>query len=177
MYVVTEYPRIYLFWGVALKWQGILRLSHHKFLMIEAAHSTNDVMCRTICYDVIYPFFPYQFLIFKYVGGWKPSMQQLKNLNSYINKRILVSTTFLWSQKSLTFNLTSGPTDFLCCLMRQSLFPVVEVADFFSRKGAKRRRISHQMVNCLSHCVEVQYKRWNHCKVQVLNKHVFQAPF
>ena len=67
MYVVTEYPRIYLFWGVALKWQGILRLSHHKFLMIEAAHSTNDVMCRTICYDVIYHFFP---INSQYLSTW-----------------------------------------------------------------------------------------------------------
>ena len=42
--------------------------------------------------------------------------------------------------------------------LRQSLFPVVEVAHFFSRKGAKRRRMSHEMVNRFSHGVEVQYK-------------------
>ena len=57
-YVVTEYLRIHLFWGVALKWQGILQLSHRKFLIIGVAHSTNDVICRTICCDVIYHFFP-----------------------------------------------------------------------------------------------------------------------
>ena len=29
------------------------------------------------------------------------------------------------------------------------------------------------MVNHLSQGVGVQYKRWNHCKVQAQNKHVF----
>ena len=31
-YIVTEYPHIYLFWGVALKWQGILQLSRESLL-------------------------------------------------------------------------------------------------------------------------------------------------
>ena len=31
-YVVTGYPRIHLFLGVALKWQGILQLSHFGFI-------------------------------------------------------------------------------------------------------------------------------------------------
>ena len=42
-----------------------------------------------------------------------PHMQPLGNLDSFINKRILVSTTFRRTQKNLTFNLTCGSTDFL----------------------------------------------------------------
>ena len=90
---------------------------------------------------------------------------------------MLVSTTFLRSQKNLTFNLTSGPTDFLCCFASKLVSRCwSNVAHFYTRKGTKRRRISHPMVSRLSHDVEVQFKRWNHCKVQVLNNHLFQAP-
>ena len=31
-YIVAEYPHIHLFWGVALKWQGILQLSRESLL-------------------------------------------------------------------------------------------------------------------------------------------------
>ena len=43
-----------------------------------------------------------------------PHMQPLENLKSFTNKRILVSTTFRRTQKSLTFTLTCESTDFLC---------------------------------------------------------------
>ena len=33
-----------------------------------------------------------------------------------------------------------------------------------------------KMVSRLSHGVEVENKRWNHCKVHALNKHAFQPP-
>ena len=61
-------------------------------------------------------------------------------------------------QKSLTFNLTPGRQTF-CAALRQSVFPIAEVAHFYTRKGDKRRLISHQMVKRLSYCVEVEHKR------------------
>ena len=42
------------------------------------------------------------------------------------------------------------------------LFPVDEVAHFYTCKWSKRQRISHQTVSRLSHGVEVPCKRWNH---------------
>ena len=136
--------------------------------------------CKKWCHVSYYKLWrhlPDQYSIFKDVGGWQPCMYPLENLNSYIDKRILVSSTFLRSQKSLklTFKVTPGPMDFLC-FFTSKLVSRCWSSTFLTRKGAKRRRTSHQMVNRLSHGVEVQYKRWNRCKVQVLNKHVFQAP-
>ena len=60
----------------------------------------------------------------------------------------------------LTYNKTSGSTQFVIALWNfVSLFPVAEVAHFYTCKLAKRRRISHQMINRLSLGDELQYKR------------------
>ena len=72
---------------------------------------------------------------------------------------MVVFTNFLRFHESLPLTYNNVRVNPICERNFVSLFPVAEVAHFYTCKLAKRRQISHQMVSRLSLGDEVQYKR------------------